>query len=400
MRFHPDVTGTAPLVTALATDLVKKGAEVTVVASRPHYGVAAAGKPGGPWLESSNHDGVQVFRTRVHLPRNAGGLERSLNYLSYNLFSTIGALAGRRYDVCLCINPPVTVGMTGALVRLLRRTPMVFVVQDVWPDCLAAIGQLQSRSLFRVLQWLERLTYQAATRVVVVSDGMKEHLVEKGVPAGKVAVIPNWADVDETVPLPGNNQFRERYGLNGEFVALFAGNIGFTSQLDVVVDAANLLRDHPFIRILIVGEGNARQALVDRSAGLGLKNLQFLPRQRQEDVPQMLAACDVGLVTLNGGLGRLNVPSKTYPIMASARPVLASVGEDSEVCRLIRAADCGFWVPPGDSRALADAILRLAGQRDLLQSAGWNGRRYVEANCTRARGVEQYFNLLREVGRC
>jgi len=401
MRFHPDVTGTAPLVTALATDLVKKGADVTVIASRPHYGTNGTGASlGGMWFERSVHEGVRVYRTRVHVPRNTGAVHRSLNYLSYNLLSTIGAIAGSGYDVCLCVNPPITVGMTGMLVQLLRGTPLVFVVQDVWPDCLRAIGQLRSRALFRVFQLLEKMIYERATRVVVVSEGMKEHLLDKGVPAAKLAVIPNWADVEEIQPLPKKNPFRERYELNGEFVVLFAGNIGFNSQLDMVVDAARLLRDHRSIRILIVGEGNVKPALVRRAAELGVDNLQFLPRQRQEQVPEMLAACDLGLVTLNGKLGKLNVPSKTYPIMASARPVLASVGRDSEVCRLIQEADCGFWVPPDDSRKLADAILSLAGQPERLKSAGWNGRKYVEVNFTRARGVEQYFDLLREVGGC
>jgi len=397
MRFHPDVTGTAPLVTALATDLVKKGIEVIVIASQPHYGGSIPSKPGGVWLEKSVYEGVQLYRTRVRIPRNAGQLERSLNYLSYNLLCTFAAMTGRSCDVCLCISPPITVGMTGILVRHLRRTPLVFVVQDIWPDCLAAVGQLKSKWLLHVLQQVERLIYREAARLVVVSRGMKDYLVEQGVPARKVAVISNWADVDEIKPLPKNNGFRKRYGLGEDFVILFAGNIGFNSELEFVVDAAERLKTHPSIRILIVGEGNAKPALLQRAERLGVKNLQFLPRQPQEVVVHMLSACDLGLVTLNGKLGRLNVPSKTYPIMASARPVLASVGEDSEVYRLIQEADCGFWVPPGDSGALADAIARLSEQPDRLQSAGWNGREYVERYCNRARGVEEYLDLLEEV---
>jgi colanic acid biosynthesis glycosyl transferase WcaI len=399
MRFHPDVTGTAPLVTALSSDLVEKGDEVTVIASAPHYGMN--GIPPGlckARLEATCFRGVRVHRTWVHVPRDAGGLERSLNYLSYNLLSTIRAPIGPRYDVCLCVAPPITVGLTGLLVQRLRGTPLVFVVQDVWPDCLEAIGQLRNRALIRTFRLVERMVYRKADRLVAVSGGMKDYLVsEKGVPAGKIAVIPNWADVRAVKPLPKRNAFRERHGLRNEFLVLFAGNIGFVSHLDTVVEAASLLSGNPLIRILVVGEGNAKPGLLKRAAELRLDNLLFLPTQPQEVVPEMLAACDLGLVTLHRELGRLNIPSKTYPLMASARPILAAVGPDSEVFRVIREGNCGFWAPPEDCQALADTIRALAAQPERLDRAGQNGRRYVEAHFTREMAVTRYSEVLREV---
>jgi colanic acid biosynthesis glycosyl transferase WcaI len=398
MRFHPDVTGTAPLVTALASDLVEKGDQVTVIASAPHYGLngtpASCGKGS---LRASDFQGVRVYRTWVHLPKDAGGRQRSLNYLSYNLLSTIRAPIGPRYDVCLCVAPPITVGLTGLLVQRLRGTPLVFVVQDVWPDCLEAIGQLRNPALIRTFRLVERIVYRKAARLVAVSEGMKEYLVTgKGVPAGKIAVIPNWADVQAIKPLPKDNAFRERHGLSDRFLVLFAGNIGFVSHLETVVEAANLLRGNSLVKILIVGEGNAKPELLRRAAELKLDNVLFLPRQPEEVVPQMLAACDLGLVTLHQKLGRLNVPSKTYPIMASARPVVAAVGQDSEVFRVISEGNCGFWVPPDDGPALADTIRSLACQPERLDWAGQNGRRYVEEHFTRERAVARYSDVLHE----
>src|SRR5262249_53622124 len=145
-----------------------------------------------------------------------------------------------------------------------------------------------------------------------------------------------------------------------------------------VLEAAKLLEDDSHIQFLIVGEGNAKPGLVSRANGLGLKNVRFLPTQSKEVLPEMLGAADLSLVTLNRHLGQLNVPSKTYSIMASARPVLASVPDDSEVARLIKVADCGLGVPPEDPCSLAQAIRSLANQPERLQLYGANGRRYVE----------------------
>src|SRR5262249_16268620 len=196
-------------------------------------------------------------------------------------------------------------------------------------------------------------------------------------------VIPNWANVEAIRPVERENSFREAHGLNGHFVVMFAGNLGFIAMLDQVLEAARLLEDEPHIQFLIVGEGNAKPGLVSRADELRLKNVRFLPTQPKDVLPEMLGAADLSLVTLNRHLGQLNVPSKIYSIMASARPVLASVPEDSEVARLVEVADCGLGVPPEDPHSLAQAIRSLSRQPEKLQLYGANGRRYVEEHLDR-----------------
>lgn len=398
MRFHPDLTGTGPLVTDLATDLVEAGNEVTVISSMPHYGrheIPAEYR--GKLLHRSRFKGVDLWRTFVYVPKNPSGFQRALNYLSYTIMSIAAGLLAGRPDVILCVNPPITVGFSGWLLSLLRRAPLVFNVQDVWPDCLVIIDQLRSPLLIRIFKALEKFIYRVSTRVTVLSDGMKENLMRKGVPAGKAVVIPNWSDVENIRPVKRENSFRAAHGLNGEFVVMFAGNLGFIAMLDKVVEAAGLLADDPQIQFLIIGEGNAKAGLVKRAGELGLKNLRFLPTQPKEVLPEMLGAADLSLVTLNRRLGQLNVPSKTYSIMASARPVLASVPENSEIARLVKVAGCGEDVPPEDPQALALAIRRLSDQQEKLQAYGDNGRRYVEQHLTRRRITSHYHKLLHQV---
>jgi colanic acid biosynthesis glycosyl transferase WcaI len=274
---------------------------------------------------------------------------------------------------------------------------MIFNVQDIWPDCLVIIGQLRNPVLVRTFQYLEKFIYRVSARITVLSEGMKQNLMSKSVKGDKIVVIPNWADVDHIRPVSKENNFRATHNLSGRFVVMFAGNLGYIAVLDTVLDAAKLLSNDPNIIFLIVGEGNAKAALVERAEMMGLNNVRFLPTQPKEVLPEMLGAADVSLVTLNRHLGELNVPSKTYSIMASGRPVLASVPHDSEIARLIQEADCGVWVPPEDPECLAQAVQSLSKQPELLERLGANGRNYVAAHFDRRLVITRYHQLLHQV---
>ena len=398
MRFHPDLTGTGPLVTDLATDLVAMGDEVTVVTSMPHYGQRnVPSEYRGRLLHREKYLGVKVWRTFVYVPPNPSGFHRGINYLSYTFMSVFAGVLSGRHDIIFCVNPPITVSLPGFLVRLARRTPMIFNVQDIWPDCLVIIGQLRNRVLVRTFQYLEKFVYRVSARITVLSEGMKENLMRKGVRRDKIVVIPNWADVDYIHPVPKENNFRAVHNLSGRFVVMFAGNLGYISVLHTVLEAAKLLQDKERIIFPIIGEGNAKSGLVERAKALGLSNVRFLPTQAKEVLPEMLGAADVSLVTLNRHLGQLNVPSKIYSIMASGRPVLAAVPDDSEIARLIKEAACGVWVRPEDPECLAQAVESLSKQPELLECLGANGRNYVAAHFGRRLLIRRYHQLLHQV---
>jgi len=400
MRFHPDLTGTAPLVTHLASDLVARGDEVTVVTSMPHYGRKSLSQEyRGKVLHCSRHAGATVWRTFVYVPPTSSGFHRGLNFLSYTFMSIVAGLRAGRHDVIFCVSPPVTVGFSGWVLSILHRSPMVFNVQDIWPDCLVIIGQLRNPLLIRLFAWTERFIYRVSTRVTLLSEGMRQNLLGKGVPAKKISVIPNWADIDHVQPTSKQNSFRTEHQLHDHFIVLFAGNLGYIAMLERVLDAASLLNDdtHSNILFLIVGEGNAKAGLLDYAATLEVTNVRFITTQPQEKLSEMLGAADVSLVTLNRHLGALNVPSKTLSIMASARPVLAAVPHDSEIARLVEQAACGMCVAPEDPLALARAIRILAQQPALLDYYGTHGRRYVEEHLARHTLTRSYQDLFHRV---
>lgn len=398
MRYLPDLTGTGPLVAELATDLVRLGEDVTVITTFPHYGKRTLqGNLGRGILSRRGEDGVRVLRT-LAFPYGSGSVGgRVVDYALYTGLSAAGGLLGKRPEVLLAVAPPITVGLSGWLLAALCKAPLVFNAQDIWPDGLVHMGKLRNRTVIRASAWLERLIYRAARRVTVLSDGMKDNLLRKGVPSTKLAVVPNWVDLEAIRPVEKENSFRKELGLEGQFVVLFAGNVGFAAGLDGVVAAADLLRREPNLTFLIVGEGSAKQDLMRTARDLDLQNLRFVTSQPPERLSEVFGAADLSLVSLRSGMGALSVPSKTMAIMASARPILAAVPSDSEVRRVVDEAQCGRCVAPEDPTALAAEIIALRGDREQLESFGANGRRYAAIHFGRNETIARYHRLLREV---
>jgi colanic acid biosynthesis glycosyl transferase WcaI len=228
---------------------------------------------------------------------------------------------------------------------------------------------------------------------------MKDNLLRKGVPADRIDIIPNWVDLDAIHPVDKQNTFRRELGLEDRFVILFAGNLGFAAGLESVLRAASLLRRAADITFLIVGEGSAKQGLVKASQDLGLDNVMFVTSQPADRLSEVLGAADLSLVPLRSGMGSMSVPSKTLAIMASARPVLASVPPDSEVRRVVEEARCGRCVVPEEPAALASAIEDLRADREQLEWFGANGRAFALAHFGRREVVARYHRLLKAAAR-
>ena len=397
MRYQPDATGTAPLVTQLAQDLARGGAEVVVIASLPHYGrdsIHPDYREYQGFFHHSQEHGVEIIRTPVFVPRSRGILKRALNYLSYNLNSLAAGILVRGVDVVLAVNPPITTTFSAWILSFLHRSPLIVGIQDIWPDCLIQVGQIKNKALITASKLLERIQYAVAKKVVVLSLGMKENLLLKGVQEEKIGVINNWADTDEVIPLPKENPFSLEHGLRDLFVVLFAGNHGYIGALECIIETADLLIDHPEILFLLAGEGSVKGDLINLAKSKDINNVRFLPTQPKEKWLEMLAAADLGLVTLRKDLADLNVPSKVYTLMSAGRPILASVPEGSEIVRLVQDANCGFISPPEDPVRLSQKILECRRDNHLLEKLGQNGREYLLKYLNRSKQTKLYFSLL------
>jgi colanic acid biosynthesis glycosyl transferase WcaI len=293
-------------------------------------------------------------------------------------------------------------GLAGWAIAKAHRVPFVFNIQDVFPDVAIELGAISSPKVIAVASWLERETYLRADAVTVLSDDLKANVAAKiagrrgaAGDAGKIRVIPNFIDTDAIRPGPKENAYRREFGLEGKTVIMYAGNVGWSQSLDLVIAAATHLVDDPDVAFVINGGGVARPGLEQAASALG--NVHFVDMQPRERLSEVAAAADVHVIPLRSGLARSSVPSKLYTILASGRPVVASVDPGTEVARTVDGAGAGIAVAPDDPEAFTKALVRLIGDPDEAAAMGRRGRRFVERWASPAAVAASYEALFAEL---
>lgn len=396
LYFAPDVAANAVITTELAEELNVLGHQVTVVTAFPHYaGNVIDRRYRGRLIQRDKYKGIQVIRTYTYTsPHKQRFLVRILNYVSFNLLSTIAGHFAGSQDIILAPSPPLTIGLSAYIISRVKRIPYVYNVQDIYPDVVVKLGILKNPWVIAFSRRLERFVYGHARHITVLSEGFRANLLRKGVPPQKVTIIPNFVDVDFIRPLSLDNGFRHRFGLDGRFVVLYAGNLGHSQNLEHILECATLLQDQDGTTFVIVGNGSRKPYLETLAQQMALSNVCFVPFQPREDVPEIYAAADISVVTLKKGIALDSVPSKVYTIMASARPVVAAVDPGSDTWRLVEQAQCGICIPPEDPHALAAAIRTLYADPALRERLGRNGRGHVVQHYTRQAVARQYHELL------
>jgi putative colanic acid biosynthesis glycosyltransferase WcaI len=395
LHFAPDTVSNAVVVTELAEELASRGHQVTVVAALPyHQNHRIELGYGGRLWQADWHGPIRVFRTWLLLrgrKQDVGG--RFVAYGSFNLTSSIVAACTGPHDVVITPSPPLTIGLFGWLLARRWNAAFVYNVQDIYPDASRKLGLLPAPGALRFFSALERFVYERADAVTVVSEDFRQNLLAKGVPDGKIGVIPNGVDTDFIRPGPRENAFAREHDLVGRFVVLYAGNIGMAQGIETLVETARL-SGHTNKRFLIVGDGAGAE--VARAAARELSNVGYLPFQPRARLPEVYASADVGVVLLRPGMATSSMPSKVYSIMAAGKPVAACVDPGSEAWRLIERVGCGICVPAGDASALAQSLDRLRNEG--YSELGERGRRYVEEYQTRGAVGQAYHQLLSDLG--
>jgi colanic acid biosynthesis glycosyl transferase WcaI len=401
-QFPPERTGNAPLLGELCEDLSARGHEVTVLAGQVHHSFRFVPKEyRRGCISRERRHGASVVR--VNAPLTADMWTNKL--IGFVVFPTAAVILGtlmKRRDVILCPSPPLWLGFAASLVSFLKRAPYVYVVQDLWPSAPVRLGLWRNRLLIRFFSWMERWVYAKASHLIVVAEAMRRDVRAAGAPNDKITTIENWIDVAFIRALPKDNEFRRLVAPNGESVVLYSGNMGHSHAIDVVIEAARLLSHRPGVRFVLVGEGTQKPRLEETARELGLRNVLFLPLQPRSRLAEVMAAADISLVPLRRGLSVASLPSKIYTIMASGRPLVATLDRDEAAWQLVEKARCGLLVEPEDPQALASAIDRLLSEPALGQQLGENGRRYAEDFCTRQSSTRAYETVLRRaaLGRC
>ena len=390
-HYAPEDVSGAVLAVELATDLANRGNLVSFVTAAPSYpqGRVFSGYRNS-LLSRENLDHVKIVRVWSYISPDKSFWRRLINYGTFGISALFGGLAAGKPDVLMSVSPPFPLGISAWLLSRLWGIPWVYRVEDLFPDAAIAMGVLKNHIAISLFYWIERFFYRKATHISVISPTFREILIHKGVSPKKISVLPVWADPDAVRPNHTENQFRTQHKLGDNFLVLYAGNLGYTSSLEDVILAADILKDETDIILYIVGEGVKKENLLEMARMMNLNNVHFLPFQPRDEFANMLAAAQVGLLTLNRESSNTSLPSKLFNIMSCERPVMAIASEDSDVARLINEAQCGMVVPPGKPELLAQAILELKNNPSRMTEMGQNGRAKILSEFNRNECINKY----------
>ncbi len=391
-NYHPEPIGIAPLMTELAEGLVKRGHSVRVITGMPNYPQRQIYEEyRGKGYVTETLNGVTIQRCYLRIKSKPNVLDRLLLELSFVFTSLPQALNGWRPDVILLTVPPLLVSLPASLLGWLYHCPVVLNVQDILPEAAVRVGLLKNKSMIRTLEALEKFAYKSAHTISVISDGFVENLVNKGVPANKITCIPNWVNVNFIRPLAKNkNTWRTAYKLDDKYVVLYSGNIALTQGLETVIEAAACLRHIPEIVFVIAGESTALARLQEYCNDCGADNVLLLPLQTREKLPEMLAAADIGLVVQKRNVISFNMPSKIPLLLASGRPIVASVPASGTAGCAIRQSGGGLVVVPESADALAAAIISLYENPVLAATLATKGRKFAVERYSFEQALDQY----------
>jgi glycosyltransferase involved in cell wall biosynthesis len=383
---------------SIARHLVERGHEVTMVARDPRWLAVEATAPPGLLARRERVDGIDVIWMRIPYEQRFSKWGRLLSYGAYTAAASAAAVGLPRPDLVYASSTPLTSGIPGALAARLRGVPFVFELQDLWPAVPAALGYLNGSFELVLAEWLERSLYARAERLVVCSEGVVAALVERGIPAEKIVLVPNFSDTELFRPDRRDDEFRARHGLDRKFVAVYAGAMGASNGVHQLADAAAALKSsgEESVQIVAVGEGSERQTLERRLRTDGLDNVLVLPPVPREQMPGLVGSADATLTVFapNRAL-MLNSPNKFFDSLAAGKPVVVNV--DGWLRRLVEENDAGVYAPAGDGPALARALADLARNPESVRRMGANARALAEREFARDLLAGRVVETLEEV---
>ncbi|MBN2084941.1 MAG: glycosyltransferase family 4 protein [Anaerolineales bacterium] len=377
----------------MAHRLVRSGHKVTILASPYSY------QTGQRVTEQDREvlePGLEVVRCRVLGSVNRSFFWRTVGFFSFMLSSFFEGLAQPKVDLVWGTSPPLPQVFTAWLVARLKGAQFLFEIRDLWPAFAIQLGILKNPLLIRLALVLEGFLYRRADRLVINSPGFIGHLESRGAKQGKIVLIRNGVDPAMFDPASPGADFRAKHGLKNKFVALYAGAHGISNDLTVLLEAAEHLKRDPRIRFLLVGDGKEKPNLVLSATERKLGNVVFLPPVAKHDMAGVLAASDCGIAILKPiPLYGTTYPNKVFDYMAAGRPVVLAI--DGVIRKVVEEARAGTAVPPGNARALADAVRGLADNPAAARKMGARGRSVVEREFSREEQAREMERLMREM---
>lgn len=383
---------------AFAKELKRQGHDVQVLTGFPNY-------PGGKIYEGyklklyqrEKIDGISILRVALYPNHDSSALKRIFNYISFAFMAMIfGIFATKKADVIYAYHPPLTVGIAAVFIKFFRRTPIVYDIQDMWPDTLKATGMLNNNKILNLIGSVCKLVYRFVDHIVVLCPGFKKLLIERDVPEEKISIIYNWCDEQGlTQARPAKVEYQQL--MQNKFNIVFAGNMGKAQALDTILEVAKNVQKMEDIQFVFVGGGTETERLKQLLITENISNVIFIPRMPMAEVGGVLELSNLLLVHLKKDpLFEITVPSKTQAYMAMGKPVLMAVAGDA--ANLVQRAECGCVAISENVESIQQAILKiyhLPASEQLKMCL--NARKFYLQELSLESGVKQFVEVFEKV---
>jgi glycosyltransferase involved in cell wall biosynthesis len=395
--YLPEMGALANRLYPIVRALTAAGHEVFVATGMPNYpeGVVFPGYRGKRSMRETI-DGATVLRTSYYTaPRNQSKRSQLQSYMSFVPAVFRSGLMAGKVDVVFVTSPPLFPAVAAIALAKLWGARLVLDLRDLWPDEIVACGAAREGSLpVRIVRALERRAYRIADRVCCTTQRFIQTVLERGVSREKVFFLPNGADLELFQPLPADHPVVAEYPFGNRFVAMYSGALGIKHGLETVLEAARLLRHEESILFFLLGGGARRKALMERAQELKLTNVIFGGERSVSEVPHLLARADVCLsACLSEEYLAKIISVKIFEYLACGKAVVAA--QTGESASVLEESGAGVVVPPGDARAMADAILSLSRDPERCVAMGQRGRQFVEQNYSRSVWAARLEEMLR-----
>jgi glycosyltransferase involved in cell wall biosynthesis len=367
-NFPPEVNAAASRVFERACYWVKQGHQVTVITGAPNF---PEGKvfPGykNKWYQEETIQAIKVIRVKTFIAKNEGIILRALDFFSYMIMSALTAAFIKKPDIVVVTSPQFFAAIGAWFTAKCKRVPFVLELSDLWPESISIVGVMKKNIALRFLEKIELFLYQKAAAIVTLTHAIRESLVKRNVPAGKIVTIINGVDLSYYSPRPRVAHLADQFGLQNKFIIGYIGTHGLAQGLSNILEAAKLLKEYPDICFIFVGKGVLREALIEQAKREHIDNVLFLSPQPKENMPNIWSLCDIALVHLkNDPFFKGAIPSKIFEAMGMGLPLLLAAPE-GEASMIIEGNKVGMVVPPEAPSKLAAAIVNYKNNPTMLK---------------------------------
>lgn len=359
-NFPPEVNAPATRTLEHCKEWVKAGHEVTVITCHPNYpiGKVYSGYK-NCWKRVEEVEGIKVIRVWTYIASNKGFAKRILDYISFSITSFFAGLF-LKCDIIVATSPQFFTALSGRTLHFFKRKPWIMEVRDLWPDSIKSVGAMKDGIVLRYFSKEEMWCYRSAKQIVVVTDTFKEVISGRGIPASKISVIKNGANLNLFTPREKPAHLVEKYGMAGKTVLGYVGTIGMAHKIDFLIDC---VKELPECVLMIMGDGAEKEAMIEKVKKENVTNVVFIDTVPKEQVPDYVALQDLALVNLRRDpLFTTVIPSKIFETSAMHIPIM--LGVDGEARKLVEQYGAGLYYEPENKADFLEKLnIMLSGRQ-------------------------------------